>query len=456
MRCSWVSHRLSVVSFLLVVAALIGAIPRVASAQTIVISQTGIKRSVPMRADPTARFKVSRADCLADDVIEFPAIVNNYGGTQLEVWATQASDACTSDVARATNSATCWRVYSATPNNMTTTIRVRVQDISARPPTIEGQNVGTEASCNSNVSTAQPVTLYFMFLQGVALVGSSASWATSVDLLGPAPPLVEAMDPTKGTGAGDRLLKVGWASNTDPDVLSYRLFCENLGDQGGTVVYHDAATPFVAPSFTLPNFAPQTDGGTTCVDGGTDPDASCPPDPGTGGQDGGTGGSGGTDAGGGGGGSSATGGSGGSGGSGASDGGGTTPGCGTVLVQGKTLSLAEMEKHLCGIAQGGRSTRATIEGLTNYSRYAIAVVAADLVENIGVLSDVQCAVPKPVNGFDEAYRSAGGTAGGPSFCSISGLAGASQTKLGSGVALLVGLFALLARRRRASISTAVR
>src|SRR5262245_37507117 len=109
MRCSWVSRRLPIVSLSFVVAALLGAIPRVAEAQSIAISQTGITRSVPLRSDPTARFKVSRADCLADDVIEFPAVVTNYGGSILEVWATQSSDQCTSDTARTTASATCWR-----------------------------------------------------------------------------------------------------------------------------------------------------------------------------------------------------------------------------------------------------------------------------------------------------------------------------------------------------------
>jgi MYXO-CTERM domain-containing protein len=132
---------------------------------------------------------------------------------------------------------------------------------------------------------------------------------------------------------------------------------------------------------------------------------------------------------------------------------GPTGGCGTILVEGKTLSPEEMEQYSCGGTTGGRSTRATVTGLTNFTKYAIAVVASDLVENVGALSQVQCAVPQPVNGFDEAYRNAGGTAGGASFCSISRLSTAATAKLGPGVALLLALLALFSWRRRVAVAS---
>jgi len=375
--------------------------PRSAHAQTLSISMTGITREQPLRRDPTGRFKVSRADCLADDVISFPLIVGSYGGTNLQVWATQSTDTCITDISRNSASASCWMVYSNTPGSTTITVPIRVQDIAQRPPPpiTDGRNLGTVASCDSTTSTAQPVTLWFMFVSGSAQLGASASWPTTVDLLGPAPPAIESV------GAGNTLLKLFWTMNSDPDILGYKVFCENMGSSTGVITVYEAGTIF------------DSSGGTTCPDAGT----------GTGTVD-----DAGDDA------DDASDDAGGAATDAATDactpgtGGGSTGGtsdCGSVLVEGKVLTPEQMAQFSCSDTTGTRAESATMTGLTNFERYAVAVVSSDIVENVGALSVVKCGTPQPVNGFDEVYRSAGGTAGGASFCSLGLRSAAARAQL---------------------------
>jgi hypothetical protein len=259
-----------------------------------------------------------------------------------------------------------------------------------------------------------------MFLSGATRVGQSATWPTTVDLLGPAAPAVD------NVGAGGGLLKLNWLPNTDPDVLGYRLFCENLGMAGGGFTVYDADSP--RPETSAPTTCPDAGTGTGTTDnaagdasddaggGGSDDagasatDAGCTP--GTGGPTGGT------------------------------------SSCGSELVEGKTLTPGQIAQYSCGNTAGLTATSGLVTGLNNFERYAVGVAAFDLVENVGVLSSVRCATPQPVNGFDEAYRSAGGSAGGASFCSLglrSAAARASVWPAGVFVA-----FAVLAQRRRRS------
>jgi hypothetical protein len=405
----------------LVVAVLFVAAPRVAGAQTLTLSTVGISRTVPLRADIVQRFKVSRSDCLANDVITFPLIVGGYAGTSLEVWATQStSDNCKEDTARTSASATCWRVYRGTPSSVTPTVSIRVQDIAARPPTTEGTNVGTDLSCESTNSAGQPVVLYFMFMAGAAQSGQFATWPTTIDLLGPSAPAIQ------GVGAGGKLLKVNWTQNTDPDVFGYRVLCESLGSPGGGFTVYDADTPL-----------PEASSRTTCPDAGsgsgTDDDAGNA-------DDGGDAGDASDEAGGGAVVDACIPGTGGG-------GSGGTAGCGTVLVEGKTLTLDEIAKYSCGSA-GLSSTSALVTGLNNYERYAVALASYDLVENIGTLSSVQCGTPQPVNGFDEAYRSAGGSADDAGFCSVGLRSAAARDRLWPAAVFISALTLMRSRRRR--------
>jgi hypothetical protein len=111
-----------------------------------------------------------------------------------------------------------------------------------------------------------------------------------------------------------------------------------------------------------------------------------------------------------------------------------------ALVPGKD----PVEMYACGTKNAqGTSTFTTDSSLGNGVPYAVAVASEDDVGNVGVLSEIACGIPKEVTGFYEAYRAAGGEAGG-GFCSF---APARRGALPLGFALLVGCAALVRRRR---------
>lgn len=86
---------------------------------------------------------------------------------------------------------------------------------------------------------------------------------------------------------------------------------------------------------------------------------------------------------------------------------------------------------------------AQASGLTNGVAYACGVAGYDKLENLGTLSNILCGTPRPVLDYFEAYRRAGGGAGG-GFCRF----GRSPESGG----LLVGsvLLAFALRRRQRS------
>jgi hypothetical protein len=103
----------------------------------------------------------------------------------------------------------------------------------------------------------------------------------------------------------------------------------------------------------------------------------------------------------------------------------------------------------CGSVAGFQATSFNITGLTNNVSYTVATSSVDAVGNIGALSNVLCEAPQVVEGFSQAYRAAGGTAGG-GFCAM----GRSSSKSGWwGAASLVGLALALARRRKPRASS---
>lgn len=71
----------------------------------------------------------------------------------------------------------------------------------------------------------------------------------------------------------------------------------------------------------------------------------------------------------------------------------------------------------CGSSRSDTADSGQATGLSNGQRYAIGVAAVDDDENVGTLSDLVCGTPEPVTGYFEAYRDAGGQAGG-GFCAF--------------------------------------
>jgi hypothetical protein len=97
----------------------------------------------------------------------------------------------------------------------------------------------------------------------------------------------------------------------------------------------------------------------------------------------------------------------------------------------------------CGEVTGMAIDSGTATGRSNGVEYAVGVAAIDNFGNVGKLSELACATPKEVTGFFEAYRAAGGQAGG-GFCSF---APARRGTAAFGVVLLLGGLALVRRRR---------
>jgi hypothetical protein len=112
----------------------------------------------------------------------------------------------------------------------------------------------------------------------------------------------------------------------------------------------------------------------------------------------------------------------------------------SVLIEGNSpLGLKS-----CGSTRSKLSTSGeTDDSLVNGTNYAVAIAAEDNLGNLGVLSAIACGVPQEVTGYFEAYRAAGGQAGG-GFCSF---AVARRGALPMALALLFGL-AAIARRRK--------
>jgi hypothetical protein len=125
--------------------------------------------------------------------------------------------------------------------------------------------------------------------------------------------------------------------------------------------------------------------------------------------------------------------------------GGAAPGSCTsnILVPGEAVPA--------GVDHKGESNASTLQaeasGLTNGETYAVAVAGVDDFFNSGKLSTLACATPELVTGFFEAYRWAGGEAGG-GFCAIGGKR-SGLSAAGFALAAL-GLVARRVRRRKAS------
>lgn len=99
----------------------------------------------------------------------------------------------------------------------------------------------------------------------------------------------------------------------------------------------------------------------------------------------------------------------------------------------------------CGSVNSKLATSVTATGLENGKSYAVAVTSEDAVGNTSPLSNVTCGIPQEVTGFYEAYRAAGGEAGGGFFaCS---LAPARRGAYGALAALALAAAALWRRRR---------
>lgn len=379
-------------------------------AQSVAINEGSIQRSAGFRSSSLNPLWISRADCLANDVFNFPLTVSSYQNYQLEVWAGGGSADCRTLEARAGASPQCWKVWQGVPTSTGTNVVIRTQDIVAQNKpndAVNGPNTGNEDDCTAEdgtVSAPQAVTLYFMFVDATSQeqVGGAA-WATKFDLVGPTAPTGVT------TGIGDTLLVLEWKQSKDTDLAGYNFYCDPIpGEEGdNTNVVTFAADASL--DLNLPDACDPETG--TCDDAGAD-DASA---------DGAT-----------------------------SDAAATTDAAADATTSGGSACPTNVlfegdipdEKYRCG---SGSGTSGRVTGLQNGVRYSVAVAAIDGVGNSGKLSNVTCQSPSPVDDFFKVYRDAGGQGGG-GFCSVPGAIGHGAGL--SGLALIVAAAVASMLRRR--------
>lgn len=379
----------------------------VARAQTVRFGQPGV-----IRDDQEPGFDVSHInydDCIRNGQVEFNLLFENLeDDLQLEIWAGTSSGSCENDTLRVDNTPThCWQLLSAEPIDGTYVVPIR--DII--PHNGSGAGTGMADACEQTGSNS--ITVYFMLFAGnTNRTTSPLTTVFKYDLSGPSAPTLESV------GVGEESLILKWDPKPSSDILGYYLYCE------------EAIDPEDAPLGQQ-----MGDGGTLGTNGGT---------AGTGGSAGSDGGLGGT------------GGAGGTTGTpnGAGDTAGTAGGGGTggrsvpVDPSCQSSSLRPGERPPPGVRRRGSAssaaTEATAKGLVDGQRYACGIAAYDDSKNVGVLSNLLCGTPHPVVDYFEAYRRAGGQAGG-GYCRF-GRAPAQPFALGA--VLLAAGFALVRRARR--------
>lgn len=396
-----------------------------ADAQSVKIADV-VNRTYGKRPDSLQPNWINHADCVGDDgnpdSLIFEASLVGAGGNLLQVWVGSGND-CSVLEARTGQAPTCWLVYSASVLNDNINVIVSTRDIVGRhkpTDTPSGPGSGTLDDCDGVGTTSEPtaITLYFMFVDGGGnIVGTIATYdKAKFDLIGPAPPT----DISAGIGEDRLFVKWDTASQAG-DLLGYKSYCQAAGalGTGGT-----AGTTGTGGSTST--------GGTGGAEAGV-PDASAEgglPDASAGGASS-------LDA--------AAGASGRAGAAGATAtadtgaGGGTgNASCPSALVAGEIPD----PQYECGSTTSKIATKVPAEDLTNFVTYAIAVAATDSVGNSGVLSEVVCGTPEPIDDFYELYTRAGGKGGG-GFCAL----GADPA---NGVAwlLLAACGALFVRRRQ--------
>jgi len=332
---------------------------------------------------------LNRQDCLNDATVTFSIQIRNVSSSAvIELWAGTSCD----NLANRTGSGgtkTCVQVTAGQSAVTTTSVKARLQSM-VMPYSSTGVDAGTTESCDLEPSPGLvPRSLFFVvYNTGTTMSELSPAanpWAFKYDIKAPAPP----SNVTAGAGEGS-LITTFTPPSGETNLLRYRFYCslattaaaQDASGTGGTTSTDATDTTDTA--------------GTTAAGGASDTPSDEEDDPNC-----------------------------------RSD----------ILVPGEAPPAGAIDCGTVG-AQGARGGETT-EVLENGVNYAVAIATEDDANNIGVLSKLSCGAPQEITGFYEAYRAAGGQAGG-GFCSF------KPARTG-GLATLLALGALacaLAWRRR--------
>lgn len=378
---------------------------------------------------------INRQDCRDENAtISFVATFVGSPGGAFEVWS---GTNCDTLAARTPATATCVKVYSGTSGvNQTVTVRVRsmIRALSDDPTNAAAGDVS--ACDSSNSMSASTRALHFVVYDAgsnMSLIPATPKWSFKYDTVGPNPPT------SIRTGSGESSLTPRFTAPTgEATLIRYHFYCSpattpvNTGNTGGTASTAGSGGTDAASSGTGGT------GGTDTVVGGADAGGASAGGTDTGGTD-----TGGTD----------TGGTISTAGTSTDTSAGGESSSGSAISDDATCGSDQLipgQDPPAGLAECGSVTAMGADGgvtddvLENGVRYALAVAAEDDANNIGKLSLLACGVPQEVTGFFEAYRAAGGQAGG-GYCSFApARRGAAMISL----VLLLGACALIARRRR--------
>jgi hypothetical protein len=341
--------------------------------------------------------KFNRKDCIDDAIATFSVSIRNAPTNALfQVWSGTGCDQYANRSPTAVSN-TCTRLTGdLAPLDQSVVVHLR--DMLASYGATVDQSVG---ECDASTTAGlQNRTLYFVVSDpsnNMTLVTGNSTWAFSYDIKAPPPPT------NVSAGSGDGSLVTSFTAPTgETNLLHYRFYCSVIGDPPVTT----AGTAGTAGTTT-------TDAATAGADaGGAAGDAGGTAATSTAGTSGTT--------------STTT----------------TDPNCtSSILVPGEPPPSGAIDCGSIG-AQGAKGGE-TNPVLENGVQYVVAIATEDNVNNIGVLSELACNVPQDTTGFYEAYREAGGQAGG-GYCTFApARRGAMATVLG----LLLAACALWRRRQ---------
>ena len=358
-------------------------------------------------------------DCTKDRRIRYQLAVTNTDPTlPLEVWVSQGQE-CSgfAKEGRGSPANVCWRGQrEGIPNTAVANVVLRLQNIVVQNTGLERASdflEGTPDKCRGLNNL--PFNIQFLFIRGSSSEGTGASAAVTIDTVGPNAPI------NVQSGVGEQLLNVRWdlpAAATD--VNAYAVYCDD-GTLDALPDDEDAGTPTQVPTNDAGVDA-SAEGVTPLQDTTSSSGSGAPDDTTT---------------------SSSTGGFGGS-----IARRGTSTACpDRVSLRAGVLPLPSW--RICGKGTGSTSNGVTVTrtglsddapALVNGQPYAIAVSATDTIGNPGPLSEVICNTPVSTTDFFDAYKNAGGQAGG---CSAAGDGVASAVPASAfgllGLALVRGL-----------------
>jgi hypothetical protein len=351
---------------------------------------------------------VNFQDCVDDHRLRFPITMSGFEPLgHIEVWASNGGVDCGQQLNRSSANQLCWRVAPDVPLQQAVDVIIPVRKVmSGAPPFKPIQTDETANVCGKIDLTNLTVQFLYFAPAQTAAAASKKDVQIQVDTVGPAPPTGIKTKP------GNTRVQVQWDNISGEGGVSVltgvQVFCDPV--QPGavqTVTTGASCTEVPIEASVDPDAEAGTvDAGfeTVCTEGGT-----------------------------------------------STVGGGACSTPNFVSTDGEPITPdADFgAKYGCGSSFGNTGTTVEAEAiagkpLENGTTYAVAVAGTDAYGNVGVLSSVLCERPAETTDFWEAYRNAGGGAGG-GFCATSG-AGAPTGSIAAFGLVVASAMSMLRRK----------